>query len=260
MQMTRNKGRVNPFVGLTTRKIQSSPAILVPWIWKLKGLVPDGKDMSFEKFSHRPGVYRPLLSALWRSCVDSIPPVRYDTLEHHRRYLEKFEIFLATHSDPLITQLSSLTLLTRELLVDYRAWLFRELKPYDARKAYRSLIKSLLALRDKMSPWPGMVKDDLIIPTKSLLPSDYGSSSIGTYTKDEQAILEFSCKSSMNSTIERLNEGKRLLDEGQDISLYTSFFINKINGLWEIFLSARGMATNANLVHLIQNAHILLVF
>jgi hypothetical protein len=162
-------------------------------MWKLKGLVPGGTEVSFEELSDRPGVFRPLLSALWRVCVDCIPPTAQGTLVAHRRYLGKFGKFLATHADPSVRELSSLNALKRETLIDYRAWLFRELAASDAGKTYRSFARLLLTLREETSPWPGVVAPDLEIPTKALLPRDYGSTAVSPYTKCQPPEHETCC-------------------------------------------------------------------
>ncbi len=60
----------------------------------------------------------------------------------------------------------------------------------------------------------------------------------------------------LRSSLDVINV-KEIQDTLSLISLYTSFFANKINDLQPIFLDITGMATNAELVRLIQNPHFL---
>lgn len=214
--MARGKTRGNPFLVHSAQDDHYQTPALVSWVWKLEGLVPDGKDLSFESVSHRPGVYRPLLCAIWRRNVECIPPKSYSGILHQRQYLERFEQFLSTHRDPSIRDISSLHALRRETLIEYRSSLYTRFQSDTARKTYRGLVASLLLLRGEASPLPGVVRADLEIPTKALLPGGYASTAISPYTSDEQAALEAVCKIAINGTIERLNEGKRLLSQGKN--------------------------------------------
>ncbi|MEV4780476.1 hypothetical protein [Burkholderia sp. LMU1-1-1.1] len=214
--MAKGKTRGNPFLHHSVPGEHDQARALVPWIWRLEGLIPEGKDFSFESVSHRPGVYRPLICAIWQRNVDCIPPKSHSNLYHQRQYLERFDQFLSTHKYQSTRDISTLYELQRETLIEYRSWLYAQYKPDTARKSYRGLVASLLLLRGEASPLPGTVRSDLEIPTRALLPGAYGNTAISPYTSDEQASLVAACKVAINGTIERLNEGKRLLSKGED--------------------------------------------
>jgi hypothetical protein len=135
-----------------------------------------------------------------------------------------FERYLASNSDPAIRDLSSLIDLTRNTLLDYREWVFCHYSNDAARKGYKSLAASLRTLQGKSSSVPGVVRAELEIPFRSLGRRDTDGAATGPYTIDEQAELEAACKKAINSTLERLREGKRLLNQGEDPRENGTFF------------------------------------
>ncbi|MES2042165.1 MAG: hypothetical protein V4495_30500 [Pseudomonadota bacterium] len=257
--MTKGKTRANPFLGHSVPDEGNPASEMVSWVWKLEGLIPGGKDFSFESVSHRPGVYRPLISAVWQRNVECIPPKSFESLYHKRQYLERFEQFLSTHKEQTIREISSLRELQRETLIEFRSWLYTQFKPETTRKTYRGIVSSLLLLRSEASPLPGTVCSELEIPAKALLPGGYGKTSVSPYSSDELAALQAACNLAINGTIKRLNEGKRLLSQGEDTrqngpkrnknghsSIYPMGWKSIPNILWHIVHVLKGRMPSAH--------------
>lgn len=211
------KKRVNPFtdLGAAADQLYELP-VLSPWTWKLQGLVAGGDELSFSSFSHRPRVYRPLLTAMWKNKVDRVPPLAYSGLVLQRFYISLFERFLASHANRELRDLSSLKQLSRETLVNYRRWLYEQVGSSTAGKSYRALASLLVTLRGDSSPVPGAINDNLEIPLKGLLPGDHGAEAASPFNLDEQAAIELASKKAMNLTLARLQDGKKLLSQGSD--------------------------------------------
>lgn len=209
-------GRENPFQGAFEESGEATISQnLTGWIWNLDGRIEGGGKLSFEAFAHRPGVYRPLLSALWSTHVACIPPATFNSVRGFRHYFRMLESFITSHPDSNVSEMTSLMIISRQFLIDYRFWATENYSSNVSRKGYRGLVTLLLKLRSAESPIPGMLANDLEIPTKAL-QNRRDAEEYRPFTSDEERAIEAACKKAIRAVVERLNRGKGLLLEGVD--------------------------------------------
>lgn len=212
-----NTRRNNPFINsLAAGKESALYPRLTPWDWNLKGLVRNGHALSFSDLMHRPGIYRPLLSALWVLNVEVIPPSSHRSIEIKRFALRIFERYLVSNCDSSINNLKSLSEITREILIDFRSWMHTNYSSETAGKSYRIIANLLISLQGERSPVRGVLSNDLEIPLRSLRVHGANSSNVNPFTRDEETAIVQACQKAINATLTRLSEGQKLLSKGVD--------------------------------------------